>query len=271
MAKLPKTITERFSKNVSKFQSVLRIAKDRDVNESDTVSIVTDILADVLGYDKYLEVTSEFAIRGTYCDLAVKVQDKIQFLIEVKAIGIDLKDHHLKQAIDYAANHGVQWVILTNGEVWKIYKMRFEQPINYDLVCTFNFIEINLKKEEDKEKLFIICREGLSKAAREDFHQKVQSVNRFVIGAIVQNEVVVNVIRRELRKMSPGIKVDNSDVNKLLTEEVLKREVLEGENAAKAQKHVRKFYSKASKKSNEKKPVKDEPLQTTNDQNSMTD
>jgi len=248
MANLPKKITERFSKRVSKFQNVLRIAKDRDVNEADTVSIVTDILADVFGYDKYLEVTSEFAIRGTYCDLAIKVKEKVQFLIEVKAIGIDLKESHLKQAIDYAANHGVQWVILTNGAIWKIYKMRFEQPINYDLVCTFNFTEINLKKEEDKEKLFIICREGLSKAAREYFHEKVQSVNRFVIGAIVQNDVVVNVIRRELRKMSAGIKVDNADVTKLLMEEVLKREVIEGEKAAKAQRQVHRFYNKASKK-----------------------
>lgn len=249
MAKLPKRITERFSKRVSKYQNVLRIAKDRDVNESDTVSIVTDILADVFGYDKYLEVTSEFAIRGTYCDLAIKVQEKIQFLIEVKAIGIGLKENHLKQAIDYAANHGVQWVILTNGAMWKIYKMRFEQPINYDLVCIFNFLEINLKKEEDKEKLFVLCKEGLSKAVREDFFEKAQSVNRFVIGAIVQNDVVLNVIRRELRKMSAGIKISNSDVNKLLTEEVLKREVIEGEKAEKAKKQVCRFYKKASKKS----------------------
>ncbi|MCK4814588.1 type I restriction enzyme HsdR N-terminal domain-containing protein [bacterium] len=253
MAKLPKRITERFSKKVGKFQNILRIAKDRDVNEADTVSIITDILADVFGYDKYLEVTSEFAIRGTYCDLAIKVKEKVQFLIEVKAIGIDLKENHLRQAIDYAANHGVQWVILTNGAIWKIYKMRFEQPINYDLVCTFNFIEINLKKEEDKEKLFIICREGLSKTAREDFHEKVQSVNRFVIGAVVQNDVVVNVIRRELRKMSAGIKVDNSDVTKLLTEEVLKREVIEGEKAEKAKKQVCRFYKKASKESKKAK------------------
>jgi predicted type IV restriction endonuclease len=271
MAKLPKRITERFSKSVSKFQNILRIAKDRDVNESDTVSIVTDILADVFGYDKYLEVTSEFVIRGTYCDLAIKVEEKIQFLIEVKAIGINLKEQHLKQAIDYAANHGVQWVILTNGAIWKIYKMRFEQPINYDLVCKLNFMEINLKKEEDKEKLFIICREGLGKEAREDFHEKVQSVNRFVIGAIVQDDAVVNVIRRQLRRMSAGIKVDNSDVRKLLTEEVLKREVIEGEKAGKAQRQVRKFCSKKSKKGTRKRTLEGQSLRAIQQQSSPTD
>lgn len=42
----------------------------RDVNESDTCVIISDFLADVLGYDKYGEVTTEFAIRSiTIADL----------------------------------------------------------------------------------------------------------------------------------------------------------------------------------------------------------
>ena len=65
MAKIAKKVNERFVKTVLKFQKVLQIAKDRDVNESDTVSILTDILSEVFGYDKYLEITREFAIRNT--------------------------------------------------------------------------------------------------------------------------------------------------------------------------------------------------------------
>jgi len=91
MSNIPKKVLERFSKNVPRYQKVLQIAKDRDVNESDTVSVLNDMLGDVFGYDKYLEVTSEFAVRSTYCDLAIKVDEKVQFLIEAKAIGIDLK------------------------------------------------------------------------------------------------------------------------------------------------------------------------------------
>ncbi len=182
MANIPKKVVERFVKSVSKFQKVLRIAKDRDVNESDTVAVLNDIFGDVLGYDKYLEVTSELAIRGTYCDLALRVEDKVQFLIEVKAIGIDLKDSHMKQACDYGANHGVQWVVLTNGIEWKVYRIRFEQPINFDLVCTFDFLALNPRSEKDQGYLFLLAKEGLGKNSREDFYEKVQSVNRFVIG-----------------------------------------------------------------------------------------
>jgi hypothetical protein len=40
------------------------------------------MLAGVFGYDKYSEVTSEFAIRGTYCDLAIKIDGALKTLIE---------------------------------------------------------------------------------------------------------------------------------------------------------------------------------------------
>jgi hypothetical protein len=92
MAGVPKKVADRLSKTVGAFQRILAEAKDRDVNESDTVTIVTDFLANVFGYDKYSDITTEQAIRGTFCDLAVKQDGKVQFLIEVKAIGLTLRD-----------------------------------------------------------------------------------------------------------------------------------------------------------------------------------
>ncbi len=81
----------------------------RDVNEDDTVTIIVDILSGILGYDKFLEVTKEFQIRSTYCDLATLINGKISLLIEVKTIGIELKRAHVKQAVDYASNEGVKY------------------------------------------------------------------------------------------------------------------------------------------------------------------
>ena len=241
MAKIPKKVIDRFVKSIGKFQKVLKISKNRDVNEADTVSVIGDIFAEVFGYDKYLEITSEFAVRSTYCDLALKVADKVQFLIEAKAIGIDLKEAHIKQAVDYGANHGVQWVVLTNGIEWQIYRIRFEQPINYDLVCSYDFLLLNPKDEKDQESLFILAKEALSKNAREDFYEKVQSVNRFVIGALILNDVLLNTIRRELRKLSEGIRIDTSDVEQIIRNEVLKRDLVEGEDAELAQARVNRF------------------------------
>jgi predicted type IV restriction endonuclease len=258
MTKLPKKITERF-KNIARFQKVLQIAKDRDVNESDTVSILNDILGEVFGYDKYLEITSEFAIRGTYCDLAIKIGEKIEFLIEAKAIGIDLKEQHVKQAIDYGANHGVQWVILTNGIEWRIYRIRFEKPINFDLVCNFNFLELNQKDENTQERLFLICKEGLAKNSRDDYFDKVQIVNRYVIGNLILTEAVISTIRRELRKLADGLKVETTEVERIVRMEVLKREIIEGDEAESASARVTKFYKKNS---TTRKPTKTTPQAT---------
>src|SRR5262245_1452313 len=106
MAQVPVKVSSRLQASVRRFQPILASAKARDVGESDTVIIVTDMLQEIFGYDKYSEITSECAIRGTWCDLGIKIDGSFQYLIEVKAIGIDLKDQHTKQAIDYSANQG---------------------------------------------------------------------------------------------------------------------------------------------------------------------
>src|ERR1041385_7880233 len=98
MANIPAKISKRISDELKRFQPIIDSARARDINESDTVTIVTDILQSVLGYDKYSEITSEHAIRGTYCDLAIKLDGDLTFLVEVKAVGHELKDQFIKQA-----------------------------------------------------------------------------------------------------------------------------------------------------------------------------
>jgi predicted type IV restriction endonuclease len=120
---IPARIADRLAAGLRRFQPIVASAKSRDVNESDTSMIITDILAELFGYDKYAEVTRELTIRGTHCDLATRIDGKFQMLIEVKAVGMELRDGHARQAVDYAANQGVEWVALTNSVVWKIFRV----------------------------------------------------------------------------------------------------------------------------------------------------
>ena len=87
MSEIPKKTGERLLAGLKRFQPILDAAKKRDVNEADTVTIVTDIISDVFGFDKYTEISSEHRIRISSCDMAIKIEDKVQFMIEVKAIG----------------------------------------------------------------------------------------------------------------------------------------------------------------------------------------
>ena len=117
MASIPNKVASRLAAGIKKFQPILVDAKNPDVNEADTVTIVTAILSEPFGYDQFREITSERAIKGTYCDLAIKLNDNTNpcLITEVKAIGVELKDSHVNQAVFNGARDGVQWVILTNG------------------------------------------------------------------------------------------------------------------------------------------------------------
>jgi predicted type IV restriction endonuclease len=252
MANVPKNIAERLSKQLGTFQRVLASAKDRDVNESDTVTIITDMLADLFGFDKYTEVTSEQAIRGTYCDLAVKLEGVIKYLIEVKAIGLTLKENHLRQAVNYGANQGIPWVVLTNGIQWEIYRIKFERPIDQEHTCSIDILDLNARKAEDLERLYLLCREGLAKDAIEEFHAHAQNVNRFVIAALIQSDPVLNVLRRELRRLAPDAKVTIEEIQALLPD-VLKRDVMECESAKQAERRVRKSSQKTLRKRRKKR------------------
>lgn len=248
MIRIPKKVRDRLVKQVSRFQKILQDAKDRDVNESDTVTIVTDMLSWVFGYDKYSEVTSEHAIRGTYCDLAIAIDGTVKFLVEVKAIGLNLKDNHLRQAVNYAVNKGIQWVILTNGITWEIYSIRFEKPIQADLLCSIDMLAINSKTAEDQGLLFMICKEGLSRDAMEEYRQRAQIINRFMIAAVIQSDPVLNVIRREMRRISPDLKIETSELEHILVQDVLKRDVIDGEKAKSAKNTVKRHSDRTLRK-----------------------
>ena len=238
MAAVPKRVAERLTAGLKRYQPILDSAKSRDVNESDTSMIVSDMLAEVFGYDKYTEITRELCVRGTYCDLAVRIDEKFQFLIEVKAIGVELKEQHVKQGVDYAANQGIEWVALTNGVTWKVFRVSFGKPIDKELVVDLNLPLLSGKNEDDIAKLFLLSRESIVKSALEEYHDQKQATNKYVLAAAILSDPVLEVVRRQLRRMSKDLRVETDDLRTTISQDVLKREVIEGEQANQARKKL---------------------------------
>jgi hypothetical protein len=253
MANIPARAAERIRAALKQFQPILASARTRDVNESDTVVIVTDMLQAIFGYDKYAEITSEHTIRGTFCDLAVKLDGKLAFLVEVKAIGIDLKDQHVKQAVDYAANQGVEWVGLTNGLIWRVYRVHFSKPIENELVVELNFADLSPRSSEHVELIGLLSKECWIRSRMSEYYEQRQALSRFTLGAILLSDAVVDVVRRELRR-TVEVKVDSGEVRAVLQNEVIKREVLEGDKAASAARRVSRAEGRSIRKSREAAP-----------------
>jgi hypothetical protein len=78
---IPAKVAARITTQLKTYQGILAQAMKKDSSEGDTVVIVTDMIADILGYDKYQDLNSEHAIRGTYVDLMVSTDSKPRFLM----------------------------------------------------------------------------------------------------------------------------------------------------------------------------------------------
>lgn len=244
MANVPARVGERLSVGLKRFQPILSSAKTRDVNEADTVVIVVDMLGELFGYDKYTEVTREHAIKSTFCDLAIKIDGRVEFLIEVKAIDTDLRDAHVKQAVDYAANQGIEWVALTNGAVWRVYKVTFGKPIGQEVVLDIDLLALNAKNQASIDSLFLLSRESITKSGLVAYHDHKEATSRFFLAAIVLSDAVIETIRRELRRVSADAKVSADEIREALLQEVIKRDVVEGEKAQAAARKVQKSAGK---------------------------
>lgn len=247
MASIPARVESRLVAGLKRFQPILAAAKARDIGESDTVTIVTDLLAEIFGYEKYAEITSEYAIRSTFCDLAIKIEGTLKVLIEVKAIGLDPKEAHVKQAVDYAANQGVDWVMLTNGVNWRIYRVHFTKPINQELVAEFDILSLNHRAAKDLEILFLCCKEGWARSILGEYHEQRQALSRFFLGAVLLSEPILAALRKHIRVACPDVKVTTDEIKAVLIAEVLKREVVEGDKADEARRKMNRSAKKAEK------------------------
>jgi len=262
MYKISSKVFDRISEGIKLFQPIIELAKSRDVNESDTTIIITDILAQLFGYDKYSEITSEYAIRGTYCDLATKINGKPNLLLEVKAIGLELKESHIKQAVDYASNLGVDWVILTNATKWLIFKVNFGKPINQELVFDIEFLSLNYKRHKDIDLLYPLSKEGYQSSSLTEYHTQKQTLNKFFLGALIQHPIMLQHLKREIKKITPGIFLEDEELLEILKFEIIKREIIDSELISEAFKKLNRHFAKIQR---DKKSTKEDSTQLDND------
>jgi hypothetical protein len=252
--RIPSKVSSRILQQLKKYQSVIGDARKRDINESDTAVLVIDVLADILGYRKVVEITAEHAVRGTFADIAVRVGTAVRFLVEVKAVNVELKESHVTQVVNYAANLPADWVVLTNGVRWQAYKISFAKPIDRVLVLDIDLCTANLKSAEVMEFFGGLSREVFTPDSMSEMFRAKQAMSRYSIAALLISEPVIAVVRRELKKLADGLNPDMNDIRCIVQEQVIKRELMEADEAKLAQKAVRKL-------ARQQKPQKPSPVE----------
>ena len=161
--------------------------------------------------------------------------------------------------MDYAANQGVDWVLLTNGVRWCVYHVVFTRPIATELVVDIDFSALSPKSESDMDTLYLWCKEGWQRSALGEFHTQKQALSRFFLGAMILSDTVLEVVRRELRRVSPDVRIDIESIRTVLVNEVIKREVMEGDKADEARKKIVRSSSKSLRSSAPKEIIAESP------------
>lgn len=237
-------VKARIEQNIKKLQSTLTNAKTRNISEADTGLIVAGVLSDVLGYKKVEEITEEQAVKGSFADFAVRVGHKVLFLVEVKAIGFELKDAHVTQVVNYAANLPCDWVVLTNGLRWKVYKVNFTKPIDRILVLDLDLSNAKPKGKDVIECFGSLSREAFTQSSMSLLFETKRAMSTYSIAAILVSDPIVRGVRHELRKLADGLNPNIDDVRKIIGDQIIKRELIEGEEAKLAAKAVKKMQKK---------------------------
>lgn len=166
--------------------------------------------------------------------------------------------------MDYAANQGCDWVILTSGILWRVYKVHFTKPIDKELLFEFNFLTLNPKDESHLEQIFMLSKESWQREGLGEYHAQKQALNRFTIAAVLLSEPLMDLCRRELRRVTPGVRIDEDQIRSVLESEVIKREVLEGEKAESAKRLVSRAANKSLRATKESDDDATQPAAASN-------
>lgn len=223
----PKWETEardRTKAAVKRFQKPLADLVARDANEGDTRLLVTDLLCEGLGYDKYEDLTTEYQVKVDFADYGVRVDKQLVAFIEVKRCTQALNQKHLHQVQSYAVNEGVEWMILTNGRNWQLWHMTPGLPVQMDTV-----IDVDLLSEETLAKkadaMFYLSRDAFKRKAVDELWKKRAATSAKTIAKAVLSEKVVEEIRKELRRQT-GFNADSQAIEATLKNEVLRADAL---------------------------------------------
>lgn len=192
---------------LKKFAKVFMDARDRDANESDTVMYLIEFFKEVLDYDPLGgEISKEVAICDRYCDFAIRLDEKIAFLVEAKPAGLrGLKPKHIEQAENYASRAGIAWVLLTNGVIWQLYHLTFGNGIEHELVFELNLVDdLEQKPEWIWDTLAVLSKRNVREDSLATYYEQQKLLSPKNIVNLLLDEVVLIKLRQELNRKAPS-------------------------------------------------------------------
>ncbi len=221
---------ERIKKGLRRMTGIVERAQRDEYKEADTRKIVSDMLCEYLGWDKFDNLTAEQMIGSRYADYVVKTEAEDVFVVEVKQVGMKLKETHLNQARQYAVDEGIDWIILTNGDEWQAYRTELEGKIPVTKhVFTVRISDAETKPAEKAQLLYLFSEEANRKKEIEDYYQRRVALSGENLADHILSEEVMNKLRVSI-KNATGQRLTNSEIAAALVKRLFDSSVVTDEH-----------------------------------------
>ena len=172
--------------------------------------MVNHFLTQVLGYNELDDIKTEYEIKGAYADYVIQLKRKKWFVVEVKAISVDLNEKHLRQSQSYAANEGIDWAILMNGRQIELYRIIFSKPVQAIKVFGFDLSDLTQIDDSAKDLVFL-TKGSILKSEIEQYWKRHTALSAGSLAKSLNSVEIAKVIRRHLKKTS-GINFSIEDI-----------------------------------------------------------
>jgi hypothetical protein len=155
----------RLKEGYEKYKMTLEAAKADNADKTSTVGIVREMLKEVFGYKEgNSETLSGIADTIPGFELAVKIDNKLRFLIKIEAVNTSIEDYSVQEVVTNGSIQGVDFVLLTNGIYWKVIRIFFVPPVSYMVKYEFDFVTPERSLRSHIRLLYYVSIEVLGKS-----------------------------------------------------------------------------------------------------------
>lgn len=212
-----KPLNKEIKRALRNARKVMEATYQADCNEAETRQRVERIFENPLGYDYIKHLSRERMVTGAggteHVDFAIRLEDTPEaepvMLVELKRVGLDLAQKHLKQVSGYAIDVGCEWVLLTNGREWRLYHVEFGKPPVTKLVERWNLLKDDW--EELANKFDLISLKRVRRGGLDKVWERTEVLQpRSLLKAILSHETLRDV--RRVLKRDTGVVVTADDI-----------------------------------------------------------
>ena len=173
---------------------------------------------------KYSEVTTEYRVKGEFADFGLRLDQQMVAFIEVKRVNTKLGEKQLRQVVNYALNEGCEWILLTNGHDWQIYRITPALPFEVDLVMEANILS-DESPAQKISKFFYLTREAMKRNRIDELWETRRATSPKALADALCSNTVIDAIRKEIKKKT-GQTVEIKTILDLMRETVIRTDCL---------------------------------------------